>query len=102
MNKPKTCRFGPFVNVPRDLISLSGFSCPCCSNPVRKLSQPTESVFVVVLYSCQCGTVIVWQDENQPSDQNWKQNIDLMQSQNAQVVIFNGNKPAGPALSGLN
>jgi hypothetical protein len=100
----QTERFGPFLNVPSADIQRSGFDCHGCGKPVRRLRKVVPFLVArIVFYSCQCGTVVVWEDERQPKDaQHWAQNIRLLKKAHVEVIVFNGNKETPPGFSGIN
>jgi hypothetical protein len=107
-NPPATAsqgqRFGPFENVPAELIHPAGFNCRKCKRVVRRAGVVCPGVIPrIMFYSCKCGTIAVWEDERQPRDaQHWAQNIELLKKAGVDLVIFNGNKPTPPSFSGIN
>lgn len=83
MNNPPTSqceRFGPFENVPTDSIHSVGFSCRKCKRAVRRSGVVYPGMIPrIMFYACECGTIVVWEDERQPKDaQHWAQNIKLL------------------------
>jgi hypothetical protein len=57
----------------------------------------------VCFYNCRCGpSIIVWEDENQPTERIWPKNIELALKAKAEVVIFNGSRPLSEDFQGIN
>ena len=90
------------MKVPAEKIKPAGFNCPECRKGVEKLVVPMPSVFILHLYACRCGAVVVWADESQPCRKTWKRNLRLLKSAGAEVLMFNGNRPLSPAVMGIN
>jgi hypothetical protein len=60
-------RFGPFTNIPQELIHPVGFDCLECHSPVRRFGVVVPQLLPrMMFYSRKCGTVAVWEDEAQP------------------------------------
>jgi hypothetical protein len=98
-----TRAFGPFLNVPGELIKNAGFSCRTCHRPVERFAQAVPYVVPrMVFHACRCGTVVTWEDENQPRRKYWRQLVRLFQKSEANVLMFNGNRPLEESFSGLN
>jgi hypothetical protein len=100
-----TIRFGPFENIPADGIRPAGFTCRECKTPVRKVGLPVPGIVPrVMTYACKCGgSVMTWEDEKQPTNADtWSMNLALMKKNNAEVIVFNGNKRTPPSFSGIN
>ena len=97
-------RFGPFGNVPSEDVKAVGFKCHGCQHSVERLAKVLPGMVVrMFFYACLCGTVAVWEDENQPKNSRiWRMNTNLMKRTNTQVLIFNGNRPLAPNFSGTN
>jgi hypothetical protein len=98
-------RFGPFTNVPQELIHPVGFDCSQCGGTVRRFGVVMPHLIPrLVFYSCRCGTISVWEDEAQPhGSQHWALNIELLKKSGASLVIFNGNKSRPPpSFAGIN
>jgi len=109
MNNPSTPatqveRFGPLENVATDSIHPVGFSCRKCKHAVRRTGVVCPGVVPrMMFYACECGTVVVWEDERQPKDAHHRaQNIKLLGKAGVDVLIFNGNKRTPPSFSGIN
>jgi hypothetical protein len=101
---PKTVLHGAFF-VPPDLIKKAGFSCRSCCKQVTVVRQGFPHVVAPRLcaYTCPCGpTVVVWEDERQPTRRSWSITLKLARKSGAEVLIFNGNKPTPPGFSGIN
>jgi hypothetical protein len=99
-----TQKFGPFL-IPADYpILQAGWRCSRCREQVRKLFRRIPYLVPrAVLYSCKCGTVVVWEDEQQPKDtEHWSWNVELLRARSTEVAIFNGNKPTPPGFGGMN
>jgi hypothetical protein len=56
----------------------------------------------MIFHSCPCGTVVTWEDENQPQRKDWRVLVRLMKNRGVDVVMFNGNKPLTEDFAGLN
>jgi hypothetical protein len=102
--KPKSKPFGPFVDIPSSDIHPAGFRCYLCSRPVRVLRHVMPyGVIRMCFYSCRCGpSIIVWEDEKQPTAQIWPKNIELARKTKADMVIFNGERPLSEDFQGIN
>jgi hypothetical protein len=104
MSEPKQ-NFGPFLIPASHALDIkpSGFVCPDCKEPVRKLAKVLPAMVPRgVFYNCKCGTVFVWEDEAQPrSSKHWRSNMKLLRQTGSDLVVFNGNKPLKPSFSGL-
>ena len=95
--------FGPFVNIPAELIKSAGFGCRVCHKPVERFAKSLPyAVPRMIFHSCACGTVVTWEDENQPRRKYWRHLVRLLQKSGATVVMFNENKPLSEGFSGLN
>jgi hypothetical protein len=95
--------FGPFSNIPSDLIKAAGFGCRVCQKPVERFVQSLPyAVPRMIFHSCACGTVVTWEDENQPRRKYWRLLVRLLQKSGAKVLMFNGNKPLDESFSGFN
>ena len=95
--------FGPFVEVPSELIKSAGFGCRVCHKPVERFAQATPyGVPRMIFHACRCGTVVTWEDENQVRRKDWRSLVRLLQKAGAKVLMFNGNKPLSKGFSGLN
>ena len=95
---------GAFV-VPRELVKTAGFNCRICGEQVTVIRQGFPEVLVprVCAYTCGCDvTVIVWEDERQPTRRTWPITMKLASRTGAGVIIFNGDKPTPPGFSGIN
>jgi hypothetical protein len=99
----KTEHFGPFLNVPSAAIRRAGFKCDSCRRPVRVFRHPLPMLVPrMVFYACRCGTIVVWEDERQPTQGNWRMNVELLRRSGAGVLIFNGAKETPPGFTGIN
>jgi len=99
-------KFGPFL-IPADQldqIKPAGFACFDCQQPVERMALVVpEMVPRLVFYACRCGTVEVWEDEQQPSgSSHWRQNMEMLRAAKVDLLVFNGNKPLQPDFSGSN
>jgi hypothetical protein len=95
--------FGPFLNVPRELIKCAGFGCRVCHKPVECFLQTVPYLVPrMVFHACRCGTVVTWEDENQPGRKEWRHLVRMMQKSGANVLMFNGDKPLSESFTGLN
>jgi hypothetical protein len=56
----------------------------------------------IIFHACQCGCVVVWEDETQVERKHWRSLVRLMQQTGAHLVMFNGNQPVRAGFSGLN
>ena len=100
----RTIQHGAFL-VPPELIKRAGFDCKACGEHVRVVRQgfPHAVVARMCAFTCGCGpTVMVWEDERQPTRKTWLLNMKLARRTRTEVLIFNGNKPTPPSFSGLN
>jgi hypothetical protein len=100
----KTVQHGAFLVGP-ELIRRAGFDCGACGEQVKVIRQGFPHVIAPRLCAFTCGcraTVIVWEDEQQPTRRTWSMNMELARRTGAEVLIFNGNKPTPPGFSGLN
>jgi hypothetical protein len=98
-------KFGPFRNVPVELIRPAGFNCPICREPVRRAGLPVPGLVPrMMFYQCGCVlSVVCWEDEKQPGGPVlWRQNVRLARAARAQVVIFNGGKDTPRDFQGVN
>jgi hypothetical protein len=98
MSQP-TQIFGPF-SIPDDHPILeAGWRCQRCQEQVRKLFKVIPYLLPrSVLYSCACGTVMVWEDEQQPQNAtHWAVNIKLLRKRGAEVLVFNGKQQTNSA-----
>jgi hypothetical protein len=99
-------KFGPFLLTDEQLQEVvpAGFKCLDCLGPVRKLKKVVPGLVArMVLYTCKCGSVMVWEAEKQPSgSSHWRVNIELLRASGSEVAVFNGNKPLAPDFSGLS
>src|ERR1700738_3924427 len=96
-------RFGPFLDVSAEDIKSAGFICYGCRRPVEKLAKALPLMVPrLIFYACQCGTIVVWEDETKPrGSRHWRMNTKLLKSAGVQMIIFNGNRPLAPAFSGI-
>jgi hypothetical protein len=56
----------------------------------------------MMFYACRCGTIVVWEDERQPTRKVWDNNIEFLKEAGGDVLIFNGDKPIPPGFQGVN
>jgi hypothetical protein len=99
----KTEHFGPFLNVPSAAIGRAGFRCDSCRKPVRLFRQAVPTLVPrMVFYACRCGTIVVWEDERQPTQAIWPMLFELLRRSGAGVLIFNGAKETPPGFTGIN
>jgi hypothetical protein len=95
--------FGPFSNIPSREIRFAGFPCLRCRKPVRYFGFVVPDLAPrAMLYVCRCASVMVWEDEAQPTSRVWLTNLDLAEAADVDVLIFNGNKPTPPSFQGVN
>jgi hypothetical protein len=95
--------FGPFVDVPLDTIGVAGFPCNHCRRLVERIAQIMPGLAPrLVVYTCRCGAVFVWEDEAQPDDISWWHTIKALRRAKCDVVIFNGNKTTTEKFQGVN
>jgi hypothetical protein len=97
--------FGPFANVPVDLIRSAGFDCPVCKTPVRRFGVVVPHLLPrALIYNCGCGkSIVCWEDELQPSCvEHWRENVELARQVNVEVVVFNGGKETPPDFQSVN
>jgi hypothetical protein len=102
--KTETVLHGAFLVAP-ELIKKAGFNCRICGEQVTVIRQGFPQVIASRLcaFTCDCGpTVVVWEDERQPTRRAWVWTMKLARRTGAEVLIFNGNKPVPPGFSGLN
>ena len=99
----KTEEFGPFINVPAELIKFAGWSCQSCRQPVRRMGIPAPPrVPRMLIYSCPCGSIGCWEDEDQPTQNLWSDSVRLLCEMGATFALFNGNKLTLPDFQGVN
>ena len=95
--------FGPFLNVPIELIHPAGFCCPLCREPVKRCGLQTPIVPRIMIHSCKCGpSIVTWEDERSPTIKTWPLNIEFARKADAGVVIFNGGKDTPAGFQGIN
>jgi hypothetical protein len=102
--KPKAVQHGVFLVAP-ELIKKAGFGCKTCGAQVTVVRQGFPQIVAPRLcaFTCGCGaTVMVWEDERQPSRRSWSLAMKLARRTRAELLIFNGNKPTPPEFSGIN
>jgi hypothetical protein len=102
--KDETVQLGAFL-VPSELIKRAGFACRSCGEQVKVVRQGFPQVVAPRLcaFACDCGaTVVVWEDERQPTRRTWAVTMKLARRTGAEVLIFNGNKSTPPGFSGCN
>jgi hypothetical protein len=100
----KNVLHGAFLVAP-ELIKKAGFNCRTCGEQVTVVRQAFLDVIVPRLcaFTCACGpTVVVWEDERQPTRRTWSMTMKLARRTGAELLIFNGNKPMPPGFQGLN
>jgi hypothetical protein len=95
--------FGPFVEIPCELIKNAGFSCRTCRRPVERFAQAIPyGVPRMVFHACGCGCVVVWEDEIAIKHRHWRSMVALLQRSGAEVLMINGNNPLEESFSGVN
>jgi hypothetical protein len=100
----KPVQHGAFLVAP-ELIKRAGFDCRTCGEQVTVVRQGFPDVIVPRLcaFTCDCGvTVVVWEDERQPTRQTWSMTLKLARRTGAELLIFDGNKPSPLGFMGLN
>jgi hypothetical protein len=71
--------------------------------PVRRFGQVVPELSPrMMFYACRCGTIVVWEDERQPTRKVWDNNIEFLKEAGGDVLIFNGDKPIPPGFQGVN
>jgi hypothetical protein len=94
--------FGPFVNIPGELIKSAGFGCRSCHRTVEQFAQAVPPVIPrMIFHACACGTVVTWEDEAQVTRRSWRGLMKLLQKSSADVLMFNGGKES-PEFQGVN
>jgi hypothetical protein len=84
-----TRSFGPFADVPADLIKDAGFLCNHCRRAVERLAQVVPTLAPrMIFYTCKCGSVAVWEDERQPDSRLWWRDIRLLRKAKVSIIIF--------------
>jgi hypothetical protein len=95
--------FGPFVDVPTDMVTPAGFVCNHCRGPVERVAQVVPALTPrIIIYACRCGAVAVWEDEHQPDCRLWRCHVKLLREAKVDTLIFNGNKPTTTKFQGVN
>ena len=103
MSESETRHFGPFSNVSTEEVKPAGWHCRHCRQPVEVAHQIVPYVVPrMIFHACECGTVVTWEDENNPSRASWRHLTRLMRKTGVKVVMFNGNKPISPDFQGRN
>src|SRR5262245_11745245 len=98
-----TRAFGPFAEVPSELIKSTGFNCRIYRHPVEHLAQ--KHPFVVprmLIHGCECGCICVWEDEVNIKRKIWRSVIALLQRSGAKVLLVNWDQPLDESFSGVN
>jgi hypothetical protein len=94
--------FGPFKNVPSELIHSAGFRCPLCGRKVKRLALKTSIVPRLMIYVCKCVNVTTWEDETAPTVRTWPDTIELARLTGAGILMFNGGGETPPDFQGIN
>jgi hypothetical protein len=100
----ETVLHGAFL-VPPELIERAGFACRSCGAHVKVVRQGFPQLIAprMCAFACACGpTVVVFEDERQPTRRSWSLTMKLARRTGAEVLIFNGNKPIPPGFAGCN
>jgi hypothetical protein len=95
--------FGPFLAIGSQLIQPAGWKCQSCRKPVRYLKQVVPVLIPrLIVYACNCGAMVCWEDERQASRKNWPLIIELLNKTGAKIAICNSGKDTPPSFQGIN
>ena len=100
----KEVAFGPFQNVPVELIASARFDCPRCRQTVCQAGMVMPGqVARMMFFACRCGpAVAVWEDESQPTAEIWGATMAMALAAGAGLLIFNGGKDTSLGFGGAN
>jgi hypothetical protein len=99
---PPRQKLGPLTATGGQLIQPAGWRCQDCSEPVMFLRQAVPDLVPrLVIHACECGAVVGWEDEQQPSRKLWPHFIGLLKEADAKVLMLHNGRET-PGFSGVN